>query len=69
MKVLQCQENDTKLKRFLHKYLPYLPASLPVLLFSRLAELTVRPRSFREQKETDHGLKSTYAKPFNLGAA
>ena len=55
MKVLQCQENETKLKRFLHKYLPYLPASLPVLLFSRLAELTVR--SFREQKETDHGLE------------
>ena len=57
MKVLQCQENETKLKRFLHKYLPYLPASLPVLLFSRLAELTVRPRSFREQKENDHGLE------------
>ena len=29
MKVLQCQENETKLKRFLHKYLPYLPASFP----------------------------------------
>ena len=57
MKGLQRQGNGTELKRFLHKYLPYLPASLPVLLFSRLAELTVRPRIFREQKETDQGLE------------
>ena len=29
------------MKKFLYKYLPYLPVSLPVLLFCRLAELTV----------------------------
>ena len=28
------------MKKFLYKYLPYLPVSLPVLLFCRLAELT-----------------------------
>ena len=28
------------MKKFLYKFLPYLPASLPVLLFCRLAELT-----------------------------
>ena len=40
-KVLRCKEDDTKLRKFLYKYLPFLPASLPVLLFCRLAELTV----------------------------
>ena len=29
------------MKRFLCRYLPFLPASLPTLLFCRLAELTV----------------------------
>merc|ERR1719219_3398848 len=40
-KVLQCKEDETKMKKFLYQWLPYLPASLPVLLFCRLAELTV----------------------------
>ena len=40
-KVLQCQEGEPGLKRFLCRYLPFLPASLPTLLFCRLAELTV----------------------------
>ena len=40
-KVLQCQEGEPSLKRFLCRYLPFLPASLPTLLFCRLAELTV----------------------------
>ena len=39
--MLQCEEGGNKLRKFLFKYLPYLPASLPVLLFCRLAELTV----------------------------
>ena len=29
------------LKKTIHRYLPYLPASLPVLLFCRLADLTL----------------------------
>ena len=40
-KVLQCQEGEPASKRFLCRYLPFLPASLPTLLFCRLAELTV----------------------------
>ena len=28
------------MKKFLYKFLPYMPVSLPVLLFCRLAELT-----------------------------
>ena len=40
-KVLQCQEGEPALKRFLCRYLPFLPASLPTLLFCRLAELTI----------------------------
>ena len=38
--VLQCKE-DRPLKKWLCKYLPFLPASLPTLLFCRLAELNV----------------------------
>ena len=39
-KVLQCRE-DRPFKRWLCKFLPFFPASLPTLLFCRLAELNV----------------------------
>ena len=41
-KVMQCRKDESKLKQFLHQFLPYLPASLPVLLFCRLADLTAK---------------------------
>ena len=41
LQVLQCEERELSLKRFLCRYLPFLPASLPTLLFCRLAELTI----------------------------
>ena len=40
-KVLQCRDDSRQLKKWLCKYLPFLPASLPTLLFCRLAELNV----------------------------
>ena len=39
-KALQCKEGKP-LKRWLCKYLPFMPASLPTLLFCRLADLNV----------------------------
>ena len=40
-KVLQCKADSRLWKKWLCKYLPFLPASLPTLLFCRLAELNV----------------------------
>ena len=43
VKALQCAEEGrggSKLKKLLCKYVPFMPASLPTLLFCRLSELT-----------------------------
>ena len=40
LKALQCVEGESNLKKLLRKYLPFMPASLPTLLFCRLAEVT-----------------------------
>ena len=38
---MQSREKDSKAKRFLFKILPYIPVSLPTLLFCRISELTI----------------------------
>ena len=41
MQILQSREKDSKVKSFLFKTLPYVPVSLPTLLFCRISELTI----------------------------
>jgi len=44
-KVLQCGEHESSIKKVLCRWLPIVPASLPCLLFCRLAELTLALKS------------------------
>ena len=39
--VLQCKEEKSVAKKILRRYLPFVPACLPTLLFCRLAEIRV----------------------------
>ena len=39
--VLQCKEGKSVAKQILCRFVPFLPASLPTLLFCRLAEVRV----------------------------
>ena len=38
--VLQCGDHESSIKQMFCRWLPFVPASLPCLLFCRLAELT-----------------------------
>ena len=38
---LQCKEEESIVKKNLRRYLPFVPASLPTLLFCRLVEVRV----------------------------